>query len=138
MSETVSVNAKNLGYVLFGLRVTVFLVMIMWTIDKFLNPGHAAAVFGHFYMLPGLEATAFTLIGIVQAIVVIAFLVGFMKRWSTLAILIMHTISTLTPMANYFDPYTNPNLLFFAAWPMLAGCVALYVLRDHDTFMSLR
>lgn len=138
MSETVSVNAKNLGYVLFGLRITVFLVMIMWTIDKFLNPGHAGAVFGHFYKIPGLEASAFTIIAVVQGLIVIAFLLGFMKRWSTLAVLAMHAVSTLTPMANYLDPYTNPNLLFFAAWPMLAGVAALYVLRDHDTFMSMR
>jgi hypothetical protein len=25
------------------------------------------------------------------------------------------------------------NLLFFAAWPMLAACIALYMLRDLDT-----
>jgi hypothetical protein len=25
------------------------------------------------------------------------------------------------------------NLLFFAAWPMLAACFALYLLRDLDT-----
>lgn len=137
MSETVSVNAKNLGYCLFGLRITVFLVMIMWTIDKFLNPGHASAVFGHFYKIPGLEAATFTIIAVVQGVIVIAFLLGVLKRWSTLAVLVMHTISTLTPMANYLDPYTNPNLLFFAAWPMLAGVVTLYLLRDHDTFLNL-
>ena len=137
MSETVSVDAKTLGYSLFGLRITVFLVMIMWTIDKFLNPGHAGAVFGHFYKIPGIEASTFTIIATVQAIIVVAFLLGVFKRWSILAVLLMHAVSTLTPMANYFDPFKNPNLLFFAAWPMLAGLVALYMLRDHDTFMSL-
>jgi putative oxidoreductase len=25
------------------------------------------------------------------------------------------------------------NLLFFAAWPMLAACFALYYLRESDT-----
>jgi len=35
--------------------------------------------------------------------------------------------------------YLNPwqNLLFFAAWPMLAACVALYLLRDADTLLSV-
>lgn len=29
------------------------------------------------------------------------------------------------------DPFSH--LLFFAAWPMLATCIALYLLRDLDT-----
>jgi hypothetical protein len=31
----------------------------------------------------------------------------------------------------------GPNILFFAAWPMLGACFALYYLRDHDTLWSL-
>ena len=37
----------------------------------------------------------------------------------------------------YLDPWTAPNLLFFAAWPMLAAIFALYYLRDLDTKFSL-
>ena len=135
MNGTVSVDAKKLGYSLFGLRITVFLVMIMWTIDKFVNPDHAAAVFKTFYFLPGLEQTAFLIIGLVQAAIVVAFVLGVFKRWSTLLVLLMHTVSTLTPLPLYFDPWKH--LLFFAAWPMLAAIVALYLLREHDTFLSL-
>ena len=29
------------------------------------------------------------------------------------------------------------NLLFFAAWPMLAACLALYLLRDYDRLASI-
>jgi hypothetical protein len=32
---------KRLQWSLLLLRLTVFLVMFMWTIDKFVNPGHA-------------------------------------------------------------------------------------------------
>ena len=31
------------------LRLGVFVVMFMWTLDKFLNPNHAAAIFDKFY-----------------------------------------------------------------------------------------
>ena len=31
----------------------------------------------------------------------------------------------------YLEPFDH--LLFFAAWPMLAACFALYLLRDDDT-----
>ena len=30
----------------------------------------------------------------------------------------------------------GPNILFFSAWPMLAACVTLYVLRDFDTMCA--
>jgi hypothetical protein len=29
------------------LRLSVFLVMFMWTLDKFLNPGHTAQVYSY-------------------------------------------------------------------------------------------
>jgi putative oxidoreductase len=33
---------KKLQLPLLFIRLTVFLVMAMWTIDKFINPGHAS------------------------------------------------------------------------------------------------
>jgi putative oxidoreductase len=53
------------------------------------------------------------------------------KRISYGGVLILHSISTLSSYRQYLDPFNN--LLFFAAWPMLAACVALYLLRDVDT-----
>lgn len=64
---------RRIPLALLSLRLGVFLVMLMWTLDKFVAPDHAAGIFG-------------------------------------------------------FD-----NLLFFAAWPMLAACFSLYLLRDQDT-----
>jgi len=40
---------EKLQFSLLFLRLTVFLVMFMWTIDKLINPGHAAKVFEKFY-----------------------------------------------------------------------------------------
>ena len=49
-------------------------------------------------------------------------------------ILLLHSISTLSSYKNYLDPWTYPNLLFFAAIPMLAACVTLWWLRKYDLF----
>lgn len=46
-------------------------------------------------------------------------------------VLILYSVSTLSSDGQYMDPFNN--LLFFAAWPMLAACFALYSLRDLDT-----
>ena len=123
---------------LFILRMGVTIVMLVWTVDKFLNPAHAAAVFEKFYFWPGLGETTAYIIGAIQAVIVIAFAGAFMKKFSYLAILVLHGISTFSSYAKYLDPFTGPNLLFFAAWPMLAACFVLWYLQDLDTKFSLQ
>ena len=119
------------------LRLSVFLVMLMWTVDKFINPEHAARVYEHFYFMPGLASSVFTIIGVVELLLLVAFVVGWQKRWTYGAVLILHAVSTLSSYQQYLSPFERTNLLFFAAWPMLAACFALYYLRDLDTRLTL-
>ena len=127
---------QRLRVSLFLLRIGVFVVFAFWTADKFLNPGHSAKVWGFFYQMPGLEASMLTIIGTVQAVIVGLFVLGLFKRFSYGLVLVMHTVSTLSSYMKYMQPFDN--LLFLAAWPMLAACVALYLLREEDTFLTLR
>ena len=115
------------------LRLGVFIVFFMWTIDKFLNPAHTAAVFAKFYLIGNLSETLAYVVGALQMIIVFMFLLGIKKQFSYGFILLMHLISTLSTYEKYFDPWSSPNLLFYAAWPMLAACAALYLLREEDT-----
>lgn len=117
---------------LFLLRIGVAIVMGFWTIDKIVNPDHAASVFKNFYGLEALGDQAFLVIGIVQGLVVLAFAAGMFKTFSYGAILLMHSVSTLSSWRQYLDPFEN--LLFLAAWPMLAACVALFLMREYDRF----
>lgn len=121
---------------LLALRLTVFLVMAMWTVDKFLNPGHAAGVFENFYFIPGLGAGVFLFIGLAEAALLLAFVVGVLKRVTYGAVLLLHAVSTLSSFPQYLAPFEGPNLLFFAAWPMLGACLALYLLRDRDRLLT--
>jgi putative oxidoreductase len=89
------------------LRIGVFIVRLMWTLDKFVQPGHSAGVFKKFYQLDiGGPAVG--------------------------AVLLLHGVSTVSSYRQYLAAFDN--LLFFAAWPMLAACVTLYLLRDLDTY----
>lgn len=124
-------DTQRIANALLLLRLGVFIVMLMWTLDKFVNPQHSAAVYENFYGLGGVSAAAFMVIGALQLVVVLTFVAGFMKRYSYGIILVLHGISTLSSWQQYLDPFNN--LLFFAAWPMLAACIALYMLRDLDT-----
>jgi uncharacterized membrane protein HdeD (DUF308 family) len=127
--------APQLALSLLLLRLGVGLVMVMWTIDKLINPAHAGAVFSSFYGLDVQGSGVFMVLGLVQGAVVIAFLTGALRTLSYGAILAMHAISTLASWRQYLDPFEN--LLFFAAWPMLAACFALFLMRHFDTRFSI-
>lgn len=125
-----NVSYDRIPVALLALRIGVFIVMFMWTLDKFVVPEHSAGVFAGFYGISGLGPPVMYVIGAVELVIILAFLLGIAKRLSYGAVLILHAISTLSSFRMYlgFD-----NLLFFAAWPMLAACIALYLLRDLDT-----
>lgn len=116
------------------LRLGVAIVMGFWTADKIINPDHAGAVFSNFYGLTGLGDQAFLAIGIGQAAIVLAFTLGLFRTFSYGAVLLMHTVSTLSSWRQYLEPFDN--LLFMAAWPMLAACAALFILRRSDTMSA--
>ena len=117
------------------LRLGVFIVMLMWTLDKFFNPGHAGQVYQGFYGITIEGNTLMYIIGAVELILVLAFVAGAFRRVTYGAVLLLHAISTLSSWQQYLNPFDN--LLFFAAWPMLAACIALYLLRDLDTRWSV-
>jgi putative oxidoreductase len=127
---------KKLQLSLLFLRLTVFLVMFMWTIDKFINPGHAAKVYEKFYYIAGIESVVMYVLGAVEIIILLLFLVGYKKKYTYGAVLLLHAVSTLSSFKQYLAPFEGPNLLFFAAWPMLAACFMLFLLRDQDKKLS--
>ena len=128
-------NRKNrVRSSLVWLRLGVFLVFFAWTLDKFVNPGHASKVFEGFY---GISLPANSLLfglAFLELLVILAFLAGLWKTWTYGFVLVFHGISTLSSYEQYIPHYgADVNLLFFAAWPMLAACWVLFSLRDLDT-----
>ena len=123
---------KRLPLALLLLRLSIFVVMLVWTLDKFINPRHAAAVYEKFYFLSGLGQEAMFAVGGLELALLAAFVLGIRKGVSYAAVLVLHGISTLSSYQQYLSPYEGANILFFAAWPMLAACATLYLLRDQD------
>ena len=128
---------KKLQLPLLFIRLSVFLVMFMWTIDKLINPAHALKVYESFYYIVGLDVNVMYVIGAIELIILLKFVAGFKKKYTYGAVLVLHAVSTLSSFKQYLAPFDGPNLLFFAAWPMLAACFALFILRDLDKKWSV-
>jgi hypothetical protein len=126
---------RKLGLSLLMLRLSLGLVMMVWACDKIFNPGHGGAVLQSFYGIAGAGEQVVQGLGVVQALVVVAFLLGFARTYSYGAVLVMHAITTVVSWSAYLDPLKN--ILFFSAWPMLAGLIALFLLRDYDRIASV-
>lgn len=125
--------AHRVSLVLLLTRISIFIAMMIWVIDKFAQPDHAAAVFESFYNISGIGTGISYALGTVQLAIMIAFVLGYKKTLSYGLVLLMHTASTLVSFPKYLAPFESANILFFASWPMLAACFALYYLRDLDT-----
>lgn len=128
---------KRITVSLFSMRITIFIVMLMWTIDKFLRPEHASAVYDKFYGLTGVMGYMMQGLGMLEFILLIGFVLGLWKSFTYLIVLILHSISAFSTMGVYFTPFTDNHLLFFAALPMWSACLSLYLLRESDTFLIL-
>lgn len=137
MSQDLSADLKNrLQWSLLSLRVGVFIVLGMWVLDKLVNPSHTAAVLNAFYGIGNASESIVTIMGVLQLLLVLAFLAGIKKRITYGLVFVMHAISTFATYERYIDGLNN--LLFFAAWPMLAACLALYLLRDLDLKFTVK
>ncbi len=126
---------RRLALSLLLLRLGVGIVMLVWAFEKILNPSHGGAVLESFYGISGAGESVIRAIGLVQGLIVLVFLIGFARKWSYGAVLAMHATTTLISWSAYLEPLKN--ILFFAAWPMLAACITLFLLRDQDRIASL-
>lgn len=129
---------RRLQVSLLLLRLGIFVVMFMWTIDKILRPDHMASVFERYYGLGGLGSTAAYIVGGAEMLLILAFVVGLWKRWTYGAVLLLHAVSTFATFGKYLAPFDAHNLLYFAAWPTLAACAALYLMRHADSLLAVQ
>jgi len=134
--ENNMMTATRIQWSLLFMRVGVFIVMLMWTLDKFVQPEHSGKVFENFYGLSGWSEVIFLVIGVLEMLLILAFLLGMWKRVTYGLVLILHGVSTFSAFPMYLDPFNH--LMFFAAWPMFAACLGLYLLRDEDSLMVLK
>ena len=119
------------------MRLATAAFLLVWAIDKIVNQAHAQNVFKTFYFTtPSPEVLMG--IGIIQTLIVLAFAAGFARFWTYGAVLLMHLVSTASTSAWLINPWgPGAQLLFWAAIPVLAAMIALFLLREQDRLLSI-
>ncbi|MFP3942896.1 MAG: DoxX protein [Alphaproteobacteria bacterium] len=123
---------------LFAMRIGVVLLFLPWIAAKFLSPEAIQHVFAEFYFVDQLPVSVSYLLGGIQAVLVLGFLLGVFKFWTYGGVLVMHAVSTFSTWEKLLAPGEDHNILFWAAVPALAAILALFLVRDKDTFLTLK
>lgn len=121
---------------LLVLRLALGIFLLVWSLQKIVDSGHAVRIFSFYYKTPISEGAAVT-IGAIEAALSLLIVSGAWKRYTYGAGLVLHLTSTLSSWKKFMDPFPQPNDLFVAAIPVLAAFIVLYVLRDRDVLFTL-
>ena len=128
----------NLRIPLFATRIFIFLFLLPWTLMRFTRPEGAKGVADKYYgPLGGMPDIVFTVIAVLMALLLLAFVLGFKKRISYGLVLLLHTVGTIMTIPYLIPGTENFNILFMAALPTIGAMWLLYTLRDEDTLLSL-
>ncbi|NWG45256.1 MAG: DoxX protein [Alphaproteobacteria bacterium] len=129
---------RKLPIALAIIRYSVFAFFAVWVVEKFVKPESTVAIWKIFYFTENLPLEASYGIGVVQAVILIGFVLGLARTWTYGLLTLMHALSTLSTYEPLLDPYTRVNHLFWAAVPTLGAMIALFLLREADTIGTLR
>lgn len=128
---------RTLAWSLAVLRLSTGAFFLIWAVEKIVAPEVARRVFETFYFSSPSD-TVLLLTGLLQLAVVLAFIAGVFRFWTYGALLAMHAVSVFSSAPRLIDPFTPPNHLFWAGVPVLGLLLALFLLRNRDTFLVLQ
>jgi putative oxidoreductase len=126
---------KPLELALMLIRLSAAAFFLVWSIEKILMPEKQQGVFEAFYFSSSSESVIVAL-GVAPTAVVLAFAAGLFRFFTYGAAVLMHGASTLSTWGRLIDPYAGGNHLFWAAVPVLAALIALFILRDRDGLLA--
>lgn len=119
------------------IRLSVAAFLLVWAVDKLIDPSHGQKIFAFFYGIGELSPEIMKIAGIAQIAIILAFAAGALPTVTYGAVLAMHAVSTFSTHSHLIAPWAEGSqLLFWAAVPVLAAMLALFFLRDRDRLMS--
>ncbi|MDJ0534356.1 MAG: hypothetical protein QNJ70_18055 [Xenococcaceae cyanobacterium MO_207.B15] len=118
------------------LRLSLGLFLLLWALEKFILPQTTEKIWASFYKIP-ISGAIVTILAILQTLLAIAFLVGFLRSITYGIALGINAITFISTWRQLLDPWglasgESVNHLFLAGIPVLAGFIALYILHPWD------
>ncbi|MGH7545804.1 MAG: DoxX family membrane protein [Gemmatimonadota bacterium] len=121
---------------LLFLRISIGLLLVVWGLDKIVNPDHAMAVSEGFYFGIMSFPALLPIFGIIEIAVGAAVIAGFMRKYAYPAALLFNGVSMLAVWKHILDPWGwylgETNALFFPSLIIFAGALVLYAFQDQD------
>ena len=126
----------RLATALLILRLSLGVFLLLWALEKFILPQTTAEIWASFYKIP-ISGAIITILAILQTLLAIAFIVGFLRSITYGIALGINAITFISTWQQLLDPWglasdSSINHLFLAGIPVLAGFIALYILHPWD------
>ena len=127
-------NGKALS--LLALRASLGALMIVWGLDKLVNPAHGVAVAKHFYLGLLGSASLMPVLGVAQLALGALVLAGVARRYTHPALAAVTGVTLLGVWRSVVDPWgwvlEGGNALFFPSLIIFAGALVLNAFRAED------
>jgi putative oxidoreductase len=124
---------------LLALRVSIALLVLLWGLDKIVDPDHALRISDNFYLgllsLPALMAW----FGAAQVAVALLAMLGLFRRWVDPIILVINLGSLAGVWRSILDPWgwfmEGTNVLFFPSLIIAVGCLVIIAFQDQERWV---
>ncbi len=121
---------------LLFLRISVALLVLIWGLDKIVNPAHSLAVSDRFYLGLLSFESLLPVLGVAQILLAIMAGAGWKRKWVDPAIALINLGSLLGVWRSIIDPWgwvlEGTNALFFPSLIVFAACLVLIAFRDEE------
>lgn len=128
---------RNLGVSLLLTRISVFYFLIHWILKRFIDVDSINSIASRHYYMDSFPSVLNILLGVFGLVSLAAFLVGFKKKYSYMAVFLIHALGTILVIPKMILFTDGLRQLFLASIPALAAIWLLYKLRDEDTLFTI-
>lgn len=117
------------------LRASLGLLMLVWGLDKIVNPGHGVKVAERFYFGLPLSAAVMPALGVVQIALGVLVMLRVRERVTLAVLVVLNGVTLIGVWRSIVDPWgwylTGTNALFFPSLIIFAGAVVLLAFRER-------
>jgi uncharacterized membrane protein YphA (DoxX/SURF4 family) len=131
-------NGKSLS--VLALRVSLGALMIVWGLDKLVNPAHGEKVAKHFYFGLMGSAAMMPVLGVAQIALGLLVTAGVGRRYGYPVLAGVTGMTLLGVWRSVVDPWgwmlKGSNALFFPSLIIFAAVLVLIAFRDEDVLTA--